>query len=120
VVAADVVCGRWHAQAQSKIKVLPPEQSGRGVSVGQGLPNYRLIMDISGAWRSRYIPAKNIIEINSAHRDFSASKVSFATHRRYVGKLYAKEIVLLNFPGISQDETLERLVEVLVRIEKQL
>jgi hypothetical protein len=44
----------------------------------------------------------------------------YATHRRYIGKLYAKEIVLLNFPGISQNETLERLVEVLVRIEKQL
>jgi Histidine kinase-, DNA gyrase B-, and HSP90-like ATPase len=120
VVAADVVCGGWRARAESKIKVLPPEQSERGVSVGQGLPNYRLVVDISGAWRSRYVPLKNIIEINSTHRDFSASKVSFATHRRYIGKLYAKEIVLLNFPGISQNETLERLVEVLVRIEKQL
>lgn len=119
-IAADVVCGRWQARAQSKIKVLPPEQSEQGVSVGQGLPNYRLVADISGAWRSRYVPSKNIIEINSTHRDFSASKVSFATHRRYVGKLYAKEIVLLNFPGVSQNETLERLVEVLLKTEKQL
>ncbi len=54
------------------------------------------------------------------HRDFTISKASFATHRRYIAKLYAKEIVLLNFPGISQNEAPERLIEVLVRIEKQL
>ena len=111
VVEATIIKGQWQGSA---------EESENGVSVGKGLPNYRLLADVSGAWRSRYLPQKNIIEINSAHRDFSASKGSFAMHRRYIGKLYAKEIVLLNFPGTSQNETLERLVEVLVRIEKLL
>jgi hypothetical protein len=120
IVSAEVACGTWHTGVECKIKLLSPEESGSGVSVGQGLPNYRLVADVSGNWRSRYLPLKNIIEINSLHRDFTLSKASFASHRKYVSKLYAKEIVLLNFPGISQNETLERLVEVLVRIEKQL
>jgi hypothetical protein len=120
IVSADVTCGEWHADAECKIKIVSPEDSGRAVSVGKGLPNYRLTADVSGAWRSKYLPAKNTIEINSLHRDFTMSKASFVMHRKYIAKLYAKEIVLLNFPGISQSETLERLVEVLVRIEKQL
>jgi len=120
IVNAVITRGGWQTEAKSKIRILAPEESQSGVSVGKGLPNYRLVADISGTWRSRYLPNKNIIEINSTHRDFSGSKASFNAHRRYISKLYAKEIVLLNFPGTSQNETLERLVELLMRIEKQL
>ena len=86
----------------------------------RGLPSYRLNAEPSQEWRSRYDVKKNEIIINSAHRDLLASRTSIAKHRRYIGKLYAKEVVLLNFPHESSSEAMERLIEVIVRTEDAL
>ena len=87
---------------------------------GKGLPSYRLEAEHGRAWRSRYDVARNEIVINSAHRDFIASKLTAAKHRRYVGKLYAKEVVLINFPHDSPADVLERLIELTLRTEDVL
>jgi hypothetical protein len=87
---------------------------------GRGLPSYRLEAEHGRMWRSRYDLAKNEIVINSAHRDFIASKLTAAKHRRYVGKLYAKEVVLINFPHDPAAEVLERLIELTLRTEDVL
>ena len=50
----------------------------------------------SADWRSRYLASSNVIEINSGHRDYIASRERIATLKRYIAKLYAKEIVLMN------------------------
>ncbi|MBI3862734.1 MAG: hypothetical protein HY290_12660, partial [Planctomycetia bacterium] len=63
---------------------------------------------------------RNEIIINSGHRDFVASKATSAKHRRYVGKLYAKEVVLINFPNGSPADVLERLIEITLRTEDVL
>jgi hypothetical protein len=86
----------------------------------KGLPAYRLEAEHGQSWRSRYDVARNEIIVNSAHRDFIASRVSAAKHRRYVGKLYAKEVVLINFPHESPAAVLERLVELTLRTEDVL
>ena len=86
----------------------------------RGLPSYRLQTEPGHAWRSRYDVKKNDIVINSAHRDFLASRTTMAKHRRYIGKLYAKEVVLLNFPHESSGEAMERLIEVIMRTEDAL
>ena len=87
---------------------------------GRGLPGYRLEAEHGQPWRSRYDTAKNEIVINSAHRDFLASRSAAARHRRYIGKLYAKEVVLTNFPHESPAEVMERLIEVTLRTEDAL
>ena len=87
---------------------------------GRGLPGYRLEPEHGQPWRSRYDGTANEIVINSAHRDFLASRVSAAKHRRYVGKLYAKEVVLTNFPHESPAQVMERLIEVTLRTEDAL
>ena len=87
---------------------------------GKGLPSYRLEAEHGRSGRSRYDMAKNEIVINSAHRDFIASKITAAKHRRYVGKLYAKEVVLINFPHDPPGEVLERLIELTLRTEDVL
>src|SRR5690606_15263398 len=69
-----------------------------GHTPSKGLPSYRLLHEPRSPHRSHYDPAANEITINSAHRDFIASRATNAKHRRYIGKLYAKEVVLLNFP----------------------
>jgi hypothetical protein len=86
----------------------------------RGLPSYRLEAEHGGAWRSRYDARKNEIVINSAHRDFLTSRDSPAKHRRYIGKLYAKEVVLSNFPHETPAQALERLVEITLRTEDAL
>jgi hypothetical protein len=86
----------------------------------KGLPAYRLEAEHGQSWRSRYDVTRNEIIINSAHRDFIASRASAAKHRRYVGKLYAKEVVLINFPHESPAAVLERLVELTLRTEDVL
>ncbi|MFM9197229.1 MAG: ATP-binding protein [Planctomycetia bacterium] len=86
----------------------------------RGLPAYRLEPEHGQPWRSRYDSPRNEIVINSAHRDFLASRSSSAKHRRYIGKLYAKEVVLSNFPHESPAEVMERLIEVTLRTEDAL
>jgi len=87
---------------------------------GRGLPGYRLEAEHGQQWRSRYDAAQNEIVINSAHRDFLASRAVSAKHRRYIGKLYAKEVVLTNFPHESPAVVMERLIEVTLRTEDAL
>ncbi len=72
--------------------------------------------------RSQTHPLKAVCELveNAAHRDCVASRPSAAKHRRYLGKLYAKETVLLNFPHDPAASAMDRLIEVLVRTEDEL
>jgi hypothetical protein len=53
--------------------------------------------------------------VNSAHRDFVSSRTTAAMYRRFIGKLYAKEVVLINFPHESPAEIMERLIELTLR-----
>ena len=102
------------------VKFLEEAEGDGGGQGGRGLPSYRLEPEHGQPWRSRYDARANEIIINSAHRDFLASKSSVAKHRRYIGKLYAKEVVLSNFPHESPAQALERLVEVTLRTEDAL
>ncbi len=86
----------------------------------KGLPSYRLEPDPGATRRSHYDSAGNEIVINSGHRDFLTSLATAARHRRYIGKLYAKEVVLINFAHETPAEISERLVEMLVRTEESL
>ncbi|MFM9058783.1 MAG: ATP-binding protein [Planctomycetaceae bacterium] len=118
VVEATAKQGGVDVSDRAELKfVIDAEGDGAG---GRGLPGYRLEPEHGQPWRSRYDAAANEIVINSAHRDFLASRGSAAKHRRYVGKLYAKEVVLTNFPHESPAEVMERLIEVTLRTEDAL
>ncbi len=86
----------------------------------KGLPSYRLEAFAGEPWRSQYVLQNNEIIINSAHRDFVGCKNSPTKYRRYIGKLYAKEVVLINFSHEPSGDVMERLIEVLVRTEDLL
>jgi hypothetical protein len=102
------------------VKFLDDEAAAGGAQGSRGLPSYRLEPEHGQAWRSRYDARANEIIINASHRDFLASKSSVGKHRRYIGKLYAKEVVLSNFPHESPAQALERLIEVTLRTEDAL
>ncbi len=119
LAVVEVTARQGEIEVTDTVEVKFTDDSGDGPTT-RGLPSYRLEAEHGRPWRSRYEPATNEIVINAAHRDFSASRSSTARHRRYIGKLYAKEVVLSNFPHESPAEALERFVEITFRTDDAL
>jgi hypothetical protein len=120
LVTVEAVARQGSIEAADRVDVKFLEQADGDGAGGRGLPSYRLEAEHGQPWRSRYDARANEIVINSAHRDFLASRSSAGRHRRYIGKLYAKEVVLTNFPHESPAAVMERLIEVTLRTEDAL
>lgn len=86
----------------------------------QGLPAYSFRRAAGELWRSQYEPDRNLIIINSGHRDFVFASRSKALKLRYICRLFAKELVLRNFPGMRSEELLERMLEITLYTEENL
>jgi hypothetical protein len=86
----------------------------------QGLPAYTFDHRPGELWRSRFDQSRNLIIINNAHRDFVYSSRSRTLKLRYICRLYIKELVHNNFPGLSSDHLLERMVELSIYTEEHL
>jgi hypothetical protein len=98
---------------------LLPEPRERGAA-GQGLPGYTLEHAPGKLWRSRYDSEQNIIVVNSGHRDYAFAARAKALKLRYLMRLYAKEMVRKNFPGLRGEELLDRLIELSLYTEEHL
>ncbi|MBU2103157.1 MAG: hypothetical protein ABH865_03485 [Candidatus Omnitrophota bacterium] len=99
--------------------ILEPAQS-ESQSSAKGLPGYTLESAPGQIWRSRYDSQRNIVVINSGHRDFVYASRERTRKLRYICRLFAKELVFLNFPGASSEQLLERLVELSLYVEDNL
>ncbi len=86
----------------------------------KGLPGYTFHRAPGELWRSRYDDEKNVIVINNGHRDFVFAARSRARKLRYISRLFSKELILRNFPGVPVTETLERMVELSLYTEENL
>jgi hypothetical protein len=95
-------------------------QVGTTIIESQGLPGYTFESAPGDSWRSRYDTSRNVIVINNGHRDFVYAARIKALKLRYLIRLYAKELVLRNFVGLSPDQLLERMVELSLRTEENL
>ena len=95
-------------------------QLAAGASGAQGLPGYTYERAPGESWRSRFDAGRNLIVINSGHRDFVFATRQRSLKLRYLVRLYAKEMVLRNFVGLPADQLLERLVELSLRTEEHL
>ena len=99
---------------------LLPETKER-TNPSQGLPGYTFEHAPGQLWRSRYDSDQNLIVVNNGHRDFIfASKKTKALKLRYITRLFAKEMVNRNFPGLPREQLLERLIELLLYTEEYL
>jgi hypothetical protein len=85
-----------------------------------GLPDYTFEKRPGELWRSRFNADQNLIVINNGHRDFVYAARNKALKLRYVCRLFAKELVIRNFPGYSPDELVERMIELLLYTEENL
>jgi hypothetical protein len=61
---------------------------------------------------------QRFIVVNNGHRDFVFASGSRSLKLRYLVPLYAKELVMHNFAGLSADQLLERMVELSLRTEE--
>jgi hypothetical protein len=113
----DIAC-----EAQGLVTVtdsILPESRERGAGA-QGLPGYTLEHAPGKLWRSRFEVEQNVIVVNSGHRDYAFAARSKALKLRYLVRLYAKEMVRRNFPGLRGEELLDRLIELSLYTEEHL
>ncbi|MFZ3358353.1 MAG: hypothetical protein WA652_20425 [Xanthobacteraceae bacterium] len=86
----------------------------------RGLPGYTFERAAGELWRCRFDTARNIILVNSGHRDFVFATRNRALQLRYLVRLYVKELVLKNFAGLPADQLLERMIELSLYAEEKL
>lgn len=94
--------------------------SGSSAAGRRGLPGYTYRRAPGELWRSRYDPEQSVIYINNAHADFVYASRHPMTKVRYIARLFAKELVLANFPEADREELLERMVELTLYTEENL
>jgi hypothetical protein len=86
----------------------------------KGLPGYTYHRAPAEMWRSRFDADKNVIVINNGHRDFVYAGKQKSRKLRYICRLFCKELVRHNFPGLQTDELLERMIELSLYTEEHL
>lgn len=114
--------GETMCEAEALITVtdsLLPEARERAGGA-QGLPGYTLEHAPGQLWRSRHEIERNLIVVNSGHRDYVFAARNKSLKLRYLVRLYAKEMVRRNFPELRGDELLDRLVELSLYTEEHL
>jgi hypothetical protein len=96
------------------------DQSSKDTGLRKGLPGYTYRRAPGEMWRSRYNVDKNVIIINNGHRDFVYAGKQKRRKLRYICRLFCKELVRHNFPGMQVDELLERMIELTLYTEEHL
>lgn len=121
VIVARAVQDGTECEARARITVTAQLGSSKEVEGAmKGLPGYTYLYAPGELWRSRYDVDESLITVNSGHADFVFASAHSATKLRYVARLFAKEIVLANFPGVAREQLLERMVELSLYVESNL
>jgi hypothetical protein len=115
-VQGDIVC---FGEAIVTVTETLVEKNAVGSS-GKGLPGYTFLRLPGELWRSRYDEKTNLVVINNGHKDYQFAARKPARKLKYICRLYAKELVLANFPGFDSRELLERMIELSLYAEENL
>ncbi len=99
---------------------LLPQRSRESSGRRKGLPGYTYRSAPGELWRSRYDEENSLIIINNAHPDFIFASRHGMTKLRYIVRLFAKELVIANFPEAGKEELIERMVELTLYAEENL
>jgi hypothetical protein len=110
------------ATAEALITVTDSLETAMSPAVAntRGLPGYTFERAAGELWRCRFDAERNIIVVNSGHRDFVFATRNRALQLRYLVRLYVKELVLKNFAGLAADQLLERMIELSLYAEEKL
>jgi Histidine kinase-, DNA gyrase B-, and HSP90-like ATPase len=121
-VSVAVSQGDIRCSAEALITVTDSLDVAIGPTVvnARGLPGYTFERAAGELWRSRFDAERNLIVVNSGHRDFVFATRSRALQLRYLVRLYVKELVLKNFAGQSAEQVAERMIELSLYVEEKL
>ena len=121
-VSVAVSQGDIRCSAEALITVTDSLDVAIGPTVvnARGLPGYTFERAAGELWRSRFDAERNLIGVNSGHRDFVFATRSRALQLRYLVRLYVKELVLKNFAGQSAEQVAERMIELSLYVEEKL
>jgi hypothetical protein len=110
------------SSAEALITVVDELGAEIGVSTvnARGLPAYTFERAAGELWRSGFDVERNLIVVNSGHRDFVFATRSRALQLRYLLRLYVKELVLRNFIGVPPEQLAERMIELSLYVEEKL
>jgi len=123
ILKATVTQGEIVCTAESIITVtesLIEKQNQKSEELHKGIPGYTFLRAPGELWRSKYDEKNNLIVINNGHRDYVFVSKKRSTKLKYICRLFAKELVLINFPGFNRDEVLERMIELSLYTEEHL
>jgi len=123
VLEASVRQGQTLVTAKAMVTVseeLVERELGAGEKPGKGLPGYTYLRAPGELWRSRYDEKNNLVVVNNGHRDYLYAAQKHARKLKYICRLFAKELVLTNFPGFDSGELLERVIELSLYAEENL
>ncbi len=101
-------------------QLLPKKDTTGGSMNKKGLPGYTYRKAPGELWRSRFELEKYLIVINNGHADFIFASKNNARKLKYILRLYSKELILGNFPELSREELLERMVELTLYTEEYM
>lgn len=105
--------------AQESVEVLILEKTNKKTQ--SSFPTPKGYYMPSENWRSRWNESVNILEYNTGHEDYQkAEKKGKKYILRYMGFLYAKQLVLHNFKASGEDSVMERMIEVISRLEYRI
>lgn len=113
----DISCG---AEALITVADSLEEVISTAAASARGLPGYTFERAAGEVWRSRFDAARNLIVVNSGHRDFVFATRSRTLQLRYLVRLYVKELVLRNFSVMPPEQLLERMIELSLYVEDKL
>jgi len=118
-VKISVSASLENKKAQESIEVLILAKTKKRSTGGFPIP--KGIYMPSESWRSRWNESVNTLEYNTGHEDYqSAEKKGKKTILRYMGLLYSKQLVLHNFKESGEDQVMERMIEVVSRLENRI
>src|SRR5271165_3422638 len=117
VTQRDIV---WTAEALITVTDSLAGAVSPAVVNARGLPGYTFERAAGELWRCRFDTERNIIVVNSGHRDFVFATRNRALQLRYLVRLYVKELVLKNFAGLPAEQLLERMIELSLYAEEKL
>ena len=113
----DISCG---AEALITVADSLEEVISTAAVSARGLPGYTFERAAGEVWRSRFDAGRNLIVVNSGHRDFVFATRSRTLQLRYLVRLYVKELVLRNFGVMPPEQLLERMIELSLYVEDKL
>jgi hypothetical protein len=123
MIEASAMQGGFTCTAEAVVTVtqsLLEREEGEPGPRGKGLPGYTFFRAPGELWRSRFDEKNNLVVINNGHRDYVFASQRHARKLKYIARLFAKELVLSNFPGFERHQMLERMVELSLYVEEHL